>query len=161
MRSFTPSTNKVVVEGGADQRTRDGDETPGPLLYDFGAGLRRDTLNNVWDHAVDHILFEQVTAEVHSGGAGGSDPKLGDFLICVVFKPVDQAQLLNLSKRDPSENAEIGENGDEASQAEPRPVDCRQLHSSMNNFLSNRIERLRLNGVHAMKAAHRQTVRRT
>src|SRR6266496_3937471 len=79
-------------------------------------------------------------------------------MISVVFKPVKQAQLLNGSQSYPRQNAEIRNNGEKAAQPKTRTLGCGDPHTSMDDSFCDGIKHWRIDRVHPLKAAHRQSI---
>ena len=82
---------------------------------------------------VDYFLFEQFAADVDAGGAGGSNPKLGDLFVCVQLEAVNQAQLLDGAHRDCRKNSEVGQDGENSSESETRALNGCKFHTSADH----------------------------
>src|SRR2546426_4467089 len=95
VRALPPATNEIVIQSRPNERAGDWNQPSRPLFHEFGAGLGRNALNDSWHQAIDHVLLQKLAPQVHAGSAGGSDPKLRDFLLGVVFEAIYQAQLLD------------------------------------------------------------------
>src|SRR6266567_790584 len=156
--AFSPAPDKVVIQSRADQRAYNRNQPPRPFLDKFTARFGRNPLNDSRHQLLDHILLEQLTTQVQPRSAGGGNPQLRYFLICVVFETINQAQFLNGTRRNSRQNAEVGNNGEQPSQSEPCAFRSRHLHCAVNYFFRHRVQYCRLDPVHSMKAGHRQTM---
>ena len=72
--AMSPGTDEIIIQACADQRTGYRDQPSCPFFDHFPAGLRGDALDNAWNEFVDDFFFEQLAADVDTGGAGGGDP---------------------------------------------------------------------------------------
>ena len=109
--AVAPGADKIIIEPRTNSRTRDRNHAPRPFLNSFFAGLRCNPLYYLRHEAIDYFFFQNLAADVDTGGAGCRDPKLGGLFVGVVFETVDQAELLNRAQRDASENAEVWDHG--------------------------------------------------
>src|SRR5216684_7353282 len=73
-----PGAHEIVVEGAPDGGARNRNQPSCPLLNNFCTCLRRNPLDHFRHEAIDHSFSQQLTADVHTGGAGSGDPEFGD-----------------------------------------------------------------------------------
>src|SRR6185437_1557263 len=160
VRTLAPSAHKIVVEGGADRRTDDRDQSACPLLHKLRAGAGCDLPNDARHEAIHHILFQIFSAQVHTGCTGGGDPELRHFVVGVVLKPIEQAELLNRAQGDSCKNAEIRHDCEQATEAQTGALGGGNLHSAMNDVFGDLVQNRRIHQIHSPIAGDRKTVSR-
>src|SRR5581483_422502 len=133
LRALAPGSHEIVVETRANERTGNRDEAARPLFDDLNAGLSGDPLDNTRNEAMDHFPLQQFAADVHPGGAGGGDPQLRSLFFRVVFKPIQQTELLNGTESNPCKNRQVGNDGDEAAEAETGALGSSHFHTAAND----------------------------
>ncbi len=161
LSAVAPGTHKIVIESRANGRTSNRNHAPSPLLNRFLAGLRRNSLNDFRYEAVDDFLFQNLTADVHSSGAGRRDPELGCLLVGVVFETVNQAELLNRAQRDASKNAEVWDHRQYPTEAKPGAFSRSQLHSAADDVVGEVVKNADVYGINALKAVDGHAISRT
>ena len=155
---LAPSAHEVVVQTGTDQGAGDRDEAASPLLHHFPAGFGGDALNHFRDEAVDDFFFQQFAADVDSGGAGGGDPEVGHFFFGVEFESVDEAEFLDGADGDGGEETKVGNNCEQASEAESGALDGGHFGAAAKDGVGDFVEAGGLEHVHALKAGNGQAV---
>src|SRR5204863_8765281 len=142
VRSSTsaPGAHEVVIQPCTDQGAGNGNQASGPLLHNFPARLHGNALDHPGYEALDHPFFQQLPTDIYTGGTGGGNPELCCLLVGVVFETVKQTEFLNRAQRDAGKNAEIGQDGDESTNAQAGSLGCRDFHATANNTASNVIQ---------------------
>src|SRR5579872_4393461 len=93
--ALAPPANEIVIQSAADQGTDNRQQPSCPFLHKLSAGFGSDALNNARNKPVHHVFLQQLAAEIHACGAGGSDPQFRHLFVSVVLEAVKQAELLD------------------------------------------------------------------
>ena len=89
--AFSPGAHEPVIQTSTQRGTHQRNHAPRPLFYYFRTGTSGDALDDAGDKFIDDFLLHQLTADVDTGGTGGSNPKLCDLAIGIELKTVHQA----------------------------------------------------------------------
>ncbi len=155
---LAPGAHEPVVQAGANEGTGQRDHPSRPLFHNFSAGPCRNSLDHPRHKFADDFFLQKLPADVHSRGSGGGNPKLGNFIIGIEFKTVNQAQLLDGSHGDRRENSQVGNNREHSTQAKPRSFHRRDFHATAHDGVGNRIQLTYIERVHPLIAANRQPI---
>src|SRR5579872_4692149 len=158
--TLAPGAHEPVIEASADGGTHKRNHASSPFFNDICTGAGRNALNHSRNELVYHFLFEKFAADVDTRRAGRSDPELGDFVIRVELKAIDEAKLLDGAHGDGRENTEIRDDGDQTSQAETRALSGRQLHSAANDVICDGVKLADFQRIDAVVGADGHTVGR-
>src|SRR5258708_4744083 len=131
--ALTPRPHEPIIQpcsqGGADQWNH----SSRPFLHDLSAGPRGYTPDHPWNELVHHFLLQQISADVHSRGAGGCNPQFSDLAVRAELEAVHEAQFLYSAHGDPGKNPAVGNDAEQS----PHPDACAlprpQLHTPANN----------------------------
>src|SRR5262249_10129050 len=135
--AVTPAADEVVIESGANHRTGNRNHSSRPFFNQLRTGFDCDTLNHLWDKAIHHLLFQQLSSQIDSGSTGDSYPEIGNLLIRVVFKAISQAQLLQSAHRDGCQDAEVRQEREHPSQSHTGALNRCHFHSGTDDVVAN------------------------
>src|SRR5208337_426058 len=98
----------------------------------------------------DELFFRKFTPDIHSGRARGCDPQLSFFFLSVVREAVDQAEFLEHSQGDGSQDAEIGQHCKHAAHAQTGACSGADSHAGPDGLNRDAIKHLDIDRIHAV-----------